>query len=258
MHNPSELDPHNIPGHVAIIMDGNGRWATSRKLPRIVGHKVGAESVKKVVAAARQAGIKVLTLYAFSTENWKRPELEVRALMALLKNYLKSEESEMLANGIRLRTIGRTDKLPAEVRSQLRVTMENTGRAAEGREDAFTLNLALNYGGRDELLRACRQLARGCADGALQADDLSEKDLANCLDTAGLADPDLLIRTGGERRLSNFLLWQASYAELYFTDAMWPDFREAHLFEALQSFQQRQRRFGRTGEQVESRGPRSR
>lgn len=240
-----ELDLNNLPNHVAIIMDGNGRWAQQRGNPRIMGHKVGVESVQEIVRTARELGIKVLTLYAFSTENWKRPALEVQALMGLLKSYLESELATMVQNNVSLRAIGQRERMPKEVAGVLEQviakTRDNTG---------LILNLALSYGSRTEIIQAVQGLAKKCATGAVNAEDIDEQLFSESLYTAGLPDPDLLIRTGGEARLSNFLLWQASYAELYFTETLWPDFRKDDFYAAIADFQRRQRRFGRTGEQV--------
>ncbi len=238
-------DPGSLPRHVAIIMDGNGRWARRRGLPRVMGHKRGVESVKKVVEAARQMGIEVLTLYAFSTENWNRPAAEVSALMELLATFLRREAPNMMANDIRLRTIGQTERLPETPRRVLADVMAQT---ADNR--GMVLNLALSYGSRDEIVRAARRFAADCAAGRRRPGELDETLFAGYLDTAGLPDPDLVIRTSGECRLSNFLLWQLSYAELYITDIPWPEFREAEFQAAIADFQGRQRRFGRTGEQV--------
>ena len=246
MQFPQELDSDNIPTHVAIIMDGNGRWAQQRGMPRPMGHKVGVESVQSVVRAARVIGVKVLTLYAFSTENWKRPPLEVNALMGLLKTFLLRELETMVSNNVSLRCIGQKDRLPKEVRETLdRVIAETADN------DGLIFNLALNYGSRVEIIDAVREVARKCETGELQSDAISEDLFAEHLYTSGLPDPDLLIRTGGEARLSNFLLWQASYSEIFFVDTLWPDFREDHLVEAIRVYQGRQRRFGMTGDQVQ-------
>ncbi|MDH3394365.1 MAG: isoprenyl transferase [Desulfobulbaceae bacterium] len=246
MQFPQELDSDNIPTHVAIIMDGNGRWAQQRGMPRPMGHKVGVESVQSVVRAARVIGVKVLTLYAFSTENWKRPPLEVNALMGLLKTFLLRELETMVSNNVSLRCIGQKDRLPKEVRETLdRVIAETADN------DGLIFNLALNYGSRVEIIDAVREVARKCETGELQSDAISEDLFAEHLYTSGLPDPDLLIRTGGEARLSNFLLWQASYSEICFVDTLWPDFREEHLVEAIRVYQGRQRRFGMTGDQVQ-------
>lgn len=234
-----------VPRHVAIIMDGNGRWAEERHRPRLFGHKAGVDSVREVVETAREIGVEVLTLYAFSTENWERPSNEVSGLMVLLKSYLQSELRTMLRNDIRLRCLGEQERLPTDVQTVLARVIEET-RSCQ----SMTLNLALSYGGRVELVRACRELARKCHEGSLNWQTLSEADIGEHLSTAGQPDPDLLIRTGGEHRLSNFLLWQASYAELYFTETRWPDFRKQHFLEAVGVFKSRQRRFGKTGAQL--------
>jgi undecaprenyl diphosphate synthase len=240
------MDQQNIPAHVAIIMDGNGRWAKKQGMLRIMGHREGVRTVKEIVRAAPDAGIKVLTLYAFSTENWKRPALEVQALMALLKTYLQSELAELTANGVSLRCLGEREKLPLEVQTILAEVI-----AATASNSRLVLNLALNYGGRNEIIRAARALAWRAKTGELDPGEISEELFGSHLDTAGLPDPDLVIRTGGESRLSNFLLWQASYAELYITETLWPDFTSNDLTRAIEDYQARQRRFGKTGEQVQ-------
>ena len=234
------------PRHIAIIMDGNGRWAEQQGKPRIMGHRAGVESVQDIVRAARELGIGVLTLYAFSTENWKRPPLEVQALMGLLKSFLESELDTMVRNNVSLRCLGQKDRLPVEVRKAIeRVILETAGNSG------LILNLALSYGGRGEITQAVQAIARKCLDGSLTPEAIDQTILEQHLYTAGLPDPDLLIRTGGETRLSNFLLWQASYAELYFTEILWPDFRKKDLLTAIDDFQHRQRRFGKTSEQTE-------
>jgi undecaprenyl diphosphate synthase len=238
-------DTSPIPVHVAIVMDGNGRWAEERNQPRLFGHKAGVKSVRTVVETAREIGIRHLTLYAFSTENWKRPSLEVKGLMSLLDSYLKSEQKTMLKNDIRLQCLGQQDKLPPNVQKTLAGVIEATASCS-----AMTLNLALSYGSRSELIGACRELAGKCLAGDISPDAIDEEMISNSLYTKGQSDPDLFIRTGGERRLSNFLLWQVSYAELYFTDIMWPDFRRDELVEAIADFGARQRRFGKTGAQI--------
>jgi undecaprenyl diphosphate synthase len=240
-----QLASDNLPKHIAIIMDGNGRWAQAQGLIRLMGHKAGVKAVKEIVEAVRELAIPVLTLYAFSTENWNRPQDEVSGLMALLKNYLKSELEAMLKNGIQLRAIGDLQKLPADVFDILTETMART----KGNK-ALILNLALNYGGRSELVHAIKDIGRMLLSGEVQVDDISEDLVNNHLYTRSLPDPDLLIRTGGEARLSNFLLWQSSYAEIYFTDTPWPEFSKESLKKAIAEYQQRQRRFGKTGEQV--------
>ncbi|MGI6655885.1 MAG: isoprenyl transferase [Desulfobulbus sp.] len=241
----AEKQDMSLPRHVAIIMDGNGRWAEERRRPRLFGHRAGAETVREVVEVARELGIPVLTLYAFSTENWGRPQDEVFGLMNLLKTYLHSELRTMLHNDIRLCCLGQQDRLPEDVRLIVQQTMAQT-RACTG----MTLNLALNYGGRAELAHAVRALARQCQEGTLDWESISEASIDAHLYTTGQPDPDLLIRTGGEHRLSNFLLWQVSYAELYFTDVKWPDFRKEQFLLALDTFRHRRRRFGKTGAQL--------
>ena len=226
-------------------MDGNGRWARARGMIRLKGHQAGVKTVKTIVKAARELEISVLTLYAFSTENWKRPAPEVSGLMSLLKSYLESELESMLGNDIQLRCIGQRENLPREVRTTLKKSIEKTAS-----NSSLILNLALSYGGRDEILRAARRIAQLCVEGKLKPEQISEEILTSHLYTSGLPDPDLLIRTGGESRLSNFLLWQASYSEIYFTDIKWPDFSKDDFLTAIQHFQERQRRFGQTGEQV--------
>jgi undecaprenyl diphosphate synthase len=228
-----------LPRHVAIIMDGNGRWAEARGLPRVEGHRAGADAVRAVTRAARRIGLPALTLYAFSTENWGRPEPEVGALMLLLAEFLEAERGEMMQNGIRLNAIGDLERLPESVRRKLaEVRAETAGNRHT------TLTLALSYGGRQEIVQAARRAAaeKGAA--------FSAEDLEGHLWTADLPALDLLVRTSGERRISNFLLWQCAYAELVFADVLWPDFRDAELFQAISEFQARERRFGLTGAQV--------
>ena len=251
MHENLVLDPERIPRHVAIIMDGNGRWATQRKLPRIAGHRTGAKSVRKIVKAARELNLEVVTLYAFSTENWKRPSHEVQGLMTLLKTFLKSELNDMVENKISLRCIGETEMLPQDVQKNLAEVIQETTLNSED-EKGLILNLALSYGGRSEIVKAARVMAEKCVSGQFNPEDFSENLFASHLYTAGLPDPDLLIRTGGQSRLSNFLLWQLSYAELYITETLWPDFTEEKFIEALIDFQSRERRFGQTSEQLKA------
>ncbi len=229
-----------LPRHLAIIMDGNGRWAQARGLPRVAGHREGAQSVREVVRAARAVGIEVLTLYSFSTENWKRPADEVRALMSLLRTYLLSERQEMMDTGIRLRLIGQIDRLPKPVRAVAReiCRVTDTGRTV------MDLNLAVSYGGRAELVDAIRSIAEGVRRGSLPVSAIDEALVSSRLQTAGQPDPDLVIRTSGELRLSNFLLWQVAYSELYVTDTYWPDFRGPQLTQALEDYQRRVRRYG--------------
>lgn len=237
----------NNPRHVAIIMDGNGRWATSRGLPRIAGHEAGAESVRDITRACREWGVQVLTLYSFSTENWKRPADEVAGLMTLLGRYLLEERSEILNNNIRLETIGETERLPLAVRASLKELM-----MASRKNTGMVLNLALSYGGRAEILEATRKLAKKVSTGRLRVEQIDEATFSAELQTAGLPDPDLVVRTSGEFRISNFLLWQLAYAEFYVTDTLWPDFRRDELRRAFDSFGSRERRFGQTGVQVRS------
>lgn len=234
-----------LPRHVAIIMDGNGRWAEARGLPRVAGHREGSEAVRAVTRAARRIGIEALTLYAFSSENWARPDEEVGALMELLAEFLESERAEMMENGIRLSAIGDLERLPASVQAKLAAV-----RAETAGNRGMTLTLALSYGGRQELVHAARRAA--AAKGAR----LEAEDLEAALYTAGLPRLDLLVRTSGERRISNFLLWQCAYAELLFTEILWPDFREAELAAAIEDYQARERRFGLTAAQLASGAPR--
>ena len=243
------IDSERLPQHIAIIMDGNGRWAQAKRRPRLFGHKAGAESVREVVSLCRELHIPALTLYAFSSENWKRPETEVTGLMTILENYLKRELPRMLKNDIRLHCIGDISKLPSRVSNQLKKNMAETAN-----NRSMTLTLALSYGGRDELCRAIKKISYDCLEGAVTPEQISSDLVSSYLDTAILPDPDLLIRTGGETRLSNFLLWQLSYAELTFTEIMWPDFRKPQLADAIVSFQDRERRFGQTGAQVQTAG----
>ena len=226
-------------------MDGNGRWATSRGLTRVRGHREGKDSVRDVVETAREIGIEYLTLYAFSSENWQRPEREVSALMRLLRRYLKTELGKMMRYEIRLRAIGNLRKLPREILSEIRHVEHETRN--NGR---MTVLLAVSYGSRDEIIKATRKLARQVRDGTISPEDINEDLFASALMTADVPDPDLLIRTSGEMRLSNFLLWQIAYAELYVTETLWPDFRREQFLEAMEYYKTRVRRFGRTTEQL--------
>lgn len=241
--------PSKVPRSVAIIMDGNGRWAQSRGLPRIAGHESGAESVRDITRACRSWGVSALTLYSFSTENWKRPADEVAGLMALLAKYLLEERAEILNNNIRLNAIGNLDQLPMAVRISLKELMHASRENARN-NTGMTLTLALSYGGRAEIAEAARKLAKKVATGRMKVDAIDEAALAAELQTAGLPDPDLVIRTSGELRISNFLLWQIAYSEFYVTDTLWPDFRRAELKAAFDWFGNRERRFGMTGDQV--------
>jgi len=220
-------------------MDGNGRWASQRKLPRIAGHSAGAKSVKEVIKAARESGVKILTLYAFSTENWKRPKEEVNALFRLLENYIDSQVNILIKNDIKLSVIGRIEGLPDGVGRKLKGAMEKTRSGS-----SLLLNLALNYGARAEILDAVRAITKDCASGKVKPDDIDEKVFSRYLYTKDLPDPDLLIRTSGEMRLSNFLLWQLSYSELYISKKLWPDFKKGDFIKALDEYRNRQRRYG--------------
>ena len=229
------LDFDRLPKHVAIIMDGNGRWAAERHLPRVEGHRAGIDAVRDTVETSARLGLPVLTLYAFSVENWKRPVPEVTALMGLLRHYLRAELHSLLKNGIQFRVIGQLDRLSREVREELEAAVERTSS-----NTGMVFNIALSYGGRAEIVDAARQaIAQGIAP-----EDLDEDSFASLLYTAGQPDPDLLIRTSGEMRVSNFLLWQIAYAEIWVTDTYWPDFRARHLLEAVADYQRRDRRYG--------------
>ena len=230
-----QVDFDRLPRHVAVIMDGNGRWAAQRHLPRVEGHRAGIDSVRDTVEGSARLGIQVLTLYAFSVENWKRPAAEVSTLMMLLKRYLRSELNTLLGNDIRFKVIGRMEDLARDVQRELRDAEEKTASNA-----GMQFNIALNYGGRAEIVDA----ARRAIDAGVQAADLTEQRFAEFLYTAGQPDPDLLIRTSGEMRVSNFLLWQIAYAEIWVTDTLWPDFRCRHLLEAVLAYQKRDRRYG--------------
>ncbi len=230
-----QIDFDRLPAHVAIIMDGNGRWAEQRRLPRVEGHRAGIESVRSVVEASARLGIGVLTLYAFSVENWKRPRTEINTLMMLLKRYLRLELDTLLKNDIRFQVIGRPDALRPDVQQELRAA---TARTADNRGMRF--NIALNYGGRAEIVDAIRRIV----ETGVPAAEIDERRFAGFLYTAGQPDPDLLIRTSGEMRISNFLLWQIAYAEIWVTDTLWPDFRRRDLLEAIVAYQKRERRYG--------------
>jgi undecaprenyl diphosphate synthase len=232
----------DVPRHVAVIMDGNGRWARQRGLPRHLGHREGMKAVREAVEGAVEAGIEVLTLFAFSTENWRRPEEEVSALMSLLQLYARKERDELRARGVEVHVLGDLERVDRATRRAVDTIVEGT---AGGR--ALRLNLMISYGGREEILRAARALAKRVASGELTADQVDEAAFSSELFTAGLPDPDLLIRTSGEYRISNFLLWQLAYTELFMSPVLWPDFSRHHLFEAVLDFQRRERRFGRVG-----------
>ena len=236
---PSELDVSQVPAHVAIIMDGNGRWAKKRLLNRVKGHEKGSEAVRTVVRTCRELGIRYLTLYAFSTENWQRPKAEVEALMALLRRFLQAERDEMMANNIRLRMIGQLDRLPPKVRESLQETMTATQDRT-----GMDLILALSYGARAEIVDMVQAVAQKVKRGLVEPESISAELVADHLYTRGIPDPDLLIRTSGEMRISNFLLWQIAYAEIFVTPTLWPDFGREELLQILKDFQGRERRFG--------------
>jgi len=243
-----ELDFERLPRHVAIIMDGNGRWATQKVRNRIYGHKKGADSVRSIVTFCAELGIRYLTLYAFSKENWNRPKREVEALWKLLEKYLHSELPLFIDNQIRLRHIGDDDQIPASVLEQLQAVESRTAQF-----DRLVLSLALNYGGRQEIIRAARLFLADALNGGKPAGELSGALFSRYLYGGDIPDPDLVIRTGGELRVSNFLLWQIAYSELYFTEVLWPDFGKDDFLDALKEFQRRERRFGRTSEQIKER-----
>ncbi|WP_429162404.1 isoprenyl transferase [Desulfitispora alkaliphila] len=233
-----DLNP-NIPRHIAIIMDGNGRWAKKRGLPRTAGHRAGVKSLKSIVKLCSKLKVEVLTVYAFSTENWKRPQEEVEVLMNLLTEYISSELEALSENNVRVRTIGEIERLPLEAQKSIikakAKTTENTG---------MIFNIALNYGGRNEILKAVQEIAQDAIDQKLKVEEIEKEVLENYLYTKGLPDPDLLIRPSGEQRISNYLLWQLAYTEFWFTDTLWPDFDESELIKAIEAYQKRERRFG--------------
>jgi undecaprenyl diphosphate synthase len=233
------IEPSRLPEHVAIIMDGNGRWATARRLPRVEGHRAGIRAVRQTIETAARLGIPIVTLYAFSTENWKRPRHEVLTLMGLLKEYINLELKTFLKHDLRFRPIGRIDHLDPSVQRELERAVEATAACT-----GPLIQIALNYSGRQELTDAMRQAVQQAADGELKPDDLDEEWIQDHLTTHGQPDPDLLIRTSGEQRISNFLLWQLAYAEIYFAEVLWPDFNQEEFLKALLAYQQRERRFG--------------
>jgi undecaprenyl diphosphate synthase len=243
------IDLNKLPRHVAIIMDGNGRWAQEHGLPRVEGHRQGAKAVREVVRGAREIGLRALTLYAFSAQNWQRPPEEVATLMQLLRDYVIEERAEIMDNDIRLIAIGEVERLPAFVKEPLDALMRDSAE-----NQSMTLCLALSYGGRESIVAASRALGEAAARGELNPADITDERFTATLQTGGLPQLDLLVRTSGEERLSNFLLWEAAYAELYFTDTFWPAFGKPELYEALESFRHRERRFGRTREQIRSAG----
>ncbi|MBQ5380803.1 MAG: isoprenyl transferase [Paraprevotella sp.] len=239
----TEVDMERIPRHIAVIMDGNGRWAKAKGLPRTAGHQQGVETVKKITEEATRLGVEYLTLYTFSTENWNRPEPEVAALMGLILDHL--EDEIFMKNNVRFRVIGDLERIPEQVRVRLHECMERTKK-----NEKMTMVIALSYSSRWELTHAMRQLAEKVKNGSLQPTGITEESIQECLATSFMPDPDLLIRTGGELRISNYLLWQCAYSEFYFCDTYWPDFDEEELRKAIADYQSRERRFGKTGEQV--------
>ncbi len=239
------INPDNLPQHIAVIMDGNGRWAKRQGAARIFGHKNAIKAVREVTEGCAELGVKFLTLYAFSTENWNRPKFEVDALMTLLVHTIRGEIKTLTDNNVRLTTIGNTESLPADCRRELNEAMRETAG-----NTGLTLILALSYSGRWEIIEAVRQLAIDVRDGHLTPAEIDETVFGQHLTTGGIPDPELMIRTSGEMRISNFMLWQLAYSELYMPDVLWPDFRKEHLYEALLSYQERERRFGKTSEQL--------
>ncbi len=242
----SQINTNNLPNHIAIIMDGNGRWAEMKGKPRVFGHKNGVTSVKDVIEGCREIGVNYLTLYAFSTENWNRPKLEVKTLMALLVSSLRKELNTLVKNNIKLNTIGNIENLPEKAQIELAEVVEKTKN-----NTSLTLTLALSYGSREEIVNVIRNISKKVVNNQLAIEEINENIINNHLYTFSLPDVDLLIRTSGEKRISNFLLWQIAYAELYFTDTLWPDFRKENLFKAIVDYQQRERRFGKTSQQIE-------
>lgn len=240
-----ELDKKRIPRHIAIIMDGNGRWAKDRGKERSFGHQAGVDTVRRITSECVRLGVKFLTLYTFSTENWSRPETEIAALMGLVLSSL--EDEIFMKNNVRFQVVGDMQRLPQSVQDKLRETMEHTAQ-----NTAMTMVVALSYSSRWELTKAAKSIANDVKAGILQPEDITEELMSQRLETAFMPDPELLIRTGGELRISNYMLWQIAYSELYFCDTYWPDFNEADLHQAIASYQARQRRFGKTGMQVES------
>ena len=243
----AKIDQNCIPRHVAVIMDGNGRWAKKQGLKRVLGHQKGVESVRQTVEAAAEIGVEALTLYAFSTENWKRPRYEVDTLMSLLVNSLRNELQTLQKNNIRLNAIGRLEQLPEKARKQLEEVIHLTRE-----NDQMILTLALNYGSQEEIVNAVKCISKKIVNNELRPEEIDEKVINNHLYTFTLPLVDFLIRTSGEKRISNFLLWQIAYAELYFTDVLWPDFRKKDFYEAILNYQSRERRFGKTSEQIGS------
>ncbi len=241
----SQIKIESLPNHIAVIMDGNGRWAKQHGKPRVFGHRNGVKSVREITEAAAELGVKYLTLYAFSTENWKRPRIEVNALMTLLVETLRKEIETLNKNNIRLQAIGDLGQLPSKTHKALLEGIENTKN-----NQRMTLVLALNYSARWEIMEAVKKLTKATEEGTMKAEDITEQTFTSALSTADIPDPELLIRSSGETRISNFLLWQIAYAELYFTPVFWPDFRKDDFYKAIIDFQQRERRFGKISEQI--------
>ncbi|WP_372794788.1 isoprenyl transferase [Lutibacter sp.] len=242
----SKIAKNPIPNHIAIIMDGNGRWAKLKGKPRVFGHKNGVTSVRQVIEGCAEVGVNYLTMYAFSTENWNRPKLEVKTLMALLVSSLKKELKTLQKNNIKLNTIGNLENLPEKAQIELAEVIEKTKN-----NTTLTLTLALSYGSREEIVNVIKNISKKVVNNQLNVEEINEKIINNHLYTFSLPDVDFMIRTSGEKRISNFLLWQIAYAELYFTDTLWPDFRKENLFNAILEYQNRERRFGKTSEQIE-------
>jgi undecaprenyl diphosphate synthase len=240
-----QIDRENLPKHIAIIMDGNGRWAKKRALPRVVGHEYGVKSVRTVAETAARLGVKYLTLYTFSTENWNRPQLEVKAIMALLVRTIRKEVATLQKNNIRLRTIGNIEALPKDAYNELQEAMAITAN-----NDSMDLVLALNYSARWDIVQATKKIAESVQDGSLKVEDINEGIISASLNTGALPEPDLLIRTSGEFRISNFMLWEMAYGEFYFTDIYWPEFDQEAFYKAIVDYQKRERRFGKTSDQI--------
>ncbi len=241
----NQIDPNRLPRHIAIIMDGNGRWAKKRALPRVIGHEYGVKSVRTVAESAAKLGVKFLTLYTFSTENWNRPALEVKAIMALLVKTIRKEVATLQKNNIRLRTIGNIKALPEDAYNELQEAMAMTAN-----NTAMDLVLALNYSARWDIVQATQNIAEQVKQGLISSDQINEQVISKALNTGNLPEPELLIRTSGEYRISNFMLWEMAYSEFYFTDMYWPEFDEQAFYKAIVDFQKRERRFGKTSEQI--------
>jgi undecaprenyl diphosphate synthase len=243
----AQINKENVPAHVAVIMDGNGRWAKQKGKPRVFGHKNGVKAVRETINAAGNAGVKALTLYAFSTQNWDRPKAEIKTLMTLLITSLKNEAKELINNNIKLQIIGNQESLPKSVLKGLNKVIEETKK-----NDALTLTIALSYGSREEIVNSFKNISKKIVNKELSIEEIDENIINNHLYTFTLPDVDLMIRTSGEKRISNFLLWQIAYAELHFTSVLWPDFTKNDFYNAILEYQNRERRFGKTGEQIET------